>query len=75
MTQAEYLSWVDFYRLAPFDDLHRYHRPAAMISVSMSGGSVEERLQWLQPEPIPDGMTQADFNTFKALGFDPAEMQ
>lgn len=74
MTRVEYMSWIDFYRLAPFDDLHRYHRPAAMISVSMSGGSVEERLQWLNPEPIPEWMTLADFNTFKALGFDPAEM-
>lgn len=42
-----------------------------MISVSLGGGTVADRLQWLQPEPIPDGMTEADFNTFKALGFDP----
>lgn len=65
---------MDFYRSYPFDDLHRFHRPAALIASSFAGGRVDERLQWLQPEPIPEGMTQADFNTFKAFGFDPKEM-
>lgn len=74
MTQSEYIGWQEFYRSFPFDDLHRYHRPAAMVSVSLGGGKVAERLEWLQPEPIPEGMSLADFNTFKALGFDPEEM-
>ena len=71
MTQAEFNNWVAFYRDQPFDDLHRYHRPAALVSVSMGGGDVKERLEWLQPEPVPDGLNQADLVTIKAFGFTP----
>jgi hypothetical protein len=71
MTQAEFNNWVAFYRDQPFDDLHRYHRPAALVSVSMGGGDVKERLEWLQPEPVPDGLNKADLVTIKAFGFTP----
>ena len=50
MTQREFHDWCDFYRLFPFDDYHRHHRPAALVSVSMGGGDVSERLEWLSPE-------------------------
>jgi hypothetical protein len=71
MSQAEFQQWIQFYRNFPFDDFHRYHRPAALVSVSMAGGDVKERLEWLQPEPIPDGLDVADVNTIKAFGFTP----
>ena len=71
MSQAEYQRWFEFYKQYPFDDLHRYHRPAALISTSMAGGDIKERLEWLQPEPVPDGLNQADLVTIKAFGFTP----
>jgi hypothetical protein len=37
----------------------------------MAGGDIKERLEWLQPEPVPDGLNQADLVTIKAFGFTP----
>jgi hypothetical protein len=68
MSQAEFDRWSQFYRDHPFDDLHRYHRPAALISVSMAGGEIQDKLNWLHPEPLPDGLSLADVNTMKAFG-------
>ena len=47
MTQPEFLAWLEFYRLFPFDDRHRYHRPAALISTALGGGELQARLEWL----------------------------
>lgn len=69
MTQSEYLAWLDFYRLHPFDDFYRYHRPAALIAQSMSGGEIEQKLNWLQPPSENDGLMEADIVTMKAFGF------
>ena len=71
MTEVEYRSWVEFYRMSPFDDLHRFHRPAALISRSFSGGDVSDLLEWLQPRPDTKDWNQSDLNTFKALGIKP----
>lgn len=71
MTTAEFTSWVAFYRAWPFDDLHRYHRPAALVSTRLGGGEVSQALEWLQPPTPPPGMTLADFNTLRAFGQDP----
>jgi hypothetical protein len=71
MTQSEYLSWLEFYRNEPFDDYHRFHRPAALVSVSMSGGDVQERLDWLRPDAAADGWSEADLRTMKAFGVKP----
>jgi hypothetical protein len=68
MSQAEFDRWSQFYRDHPFDDLHRYHRPAALISVSMAGGEIQDKLNWLHPEPLPEGLSLADVNTMKAFG-------
>lgn len=54
-----------FYQDYPFDDKHRYYRPAALVSVSMSGGEVQKKLDWLQPPSIEN---TADYNTLKAFG-------
>lgn len=70
MTQQEFLQWVQFYRHFPFDDLHRYHRPAALVGASM-GGNVKDKLDWLAPEPVPQGYSQAELNSFKAFGIKP----
>ena len=72
MSQVEFERWFDFYQMHPFDDLHRYHRPAALISRSMSGADIGELIEWLQPremsEAAENGFSEADLNTFKALG-------
>jgi hypothetical protein len=64
MSQAEYLSWRKFYADQPFDDRHRYHRPAALIAASM-GGKLQDKLDWLSPPQ----MTGADLATIRAFGF------
>jgi hypothetical protein len=69
MTQAEFHSWSRFYALYPFDDYHRFHRPAALIAQSMAGGEIQDRLNWLQPDPSTNGLTDADMTTLKAFGF------
>lgn len=66
MSATEFEGWKAFYRMFPFDDLHRYHRPAAAIGVSC-GGTYDKLMDFLAPEPIPPGMTQADWNTMKAF--------
>jgi hypothetical protein len=71
MTEAEFRSWVEFYKMAPFDDLHRHHRPAALIARSFSGGDITDLLEWLQPRAESKDWNQADINTFKALGAKP----
>jgi hypothetical protein len=70
MTQPEFLEWVEFYKLYPFDDYHRYFRPAALIAGAFGGNTqdaLDARLNWLQPTPTT-GYSEADLNTFKALG-------
>lgn len=80
MSAAEFQEWVLFYSLHPFDDEHRYHRPAALISQSMAGGKMEEKLKWLKgaaesgidadldDQPVPGRYSEADLRTFAALG-------
>lgn len=72
--------WRAFYQLYPFDDLHRYHRPAALISASMGSGdlmpAIKKRLNYLHPEPqeedLPIGnFSAADVRTMRAFGARP----
>ena len=72
MSEVEFRRWCEYYRAFPFDDFHRYHRPAALVAQSMSGGDIKQKLQWLQPEDVPDGLNDADLNTIRAFGFKPA---
>lgn len=67
MTEAEYMRWLEFYRAYPFDDLHRFHRPHALLAKVMGGGEVDGYIDWLQPPP-DDGLTSADKDLFKAGG-------
>lgn len=68
MTQREYRDWVQFYRAHPFDDLHRYHRPAALVAQMTSGGDIQDKLDWLQPPEWQAEFSQSDVNTLRALG-------
>lgn len=69
MPQAEFNAWLEFYRLYPFDDFHRFYRPAALITRGANGGDMKPFLDWLQPDPRNAGMNEADMNTMRAFGF------
>lgn len=69
MTQPEVESWREFYRMFPFDDLHRYHRPAALVAGAFGGGDIRQRLEWLQPDPRNNGLMDSDLQTMRAFGF------
>jgi hypothetical protein len=77
MTQAEFTRWREFYAVFPFDDLHRVHRPAALVASALGGGDLQRRLDWLQPPATVDGqnMSAADLNTLRAFGFRPEDVQ
>lgn len=75
MTNAEFLSWQQYFEEAPFDDHHRYHRPALLVAQSMAGGDIKPKLEFLVPpkadglsEQVPGGLSQADLRTIAALG-------
>lgn len=71
MSRVEFLAWVRYYEMAPFDDFHRFHRPAALVAQSLGGGDVSKHLDWLQPPPAQPGdehLTEADISTLRALG-------
>lgn len=66
LTTAELHVWIEYFKRYPFDDLHRHHRPAALVARAMSGGEVDELLDWLSPQP--DGMSAVDKSVIRALG-------
>jgi len=69
MTEEEFQDWLDFFAMYPFDDLHRIHRPAALVSVSMAGGgdAFADRLEVLQPDPKLAGLSEVDRSLIKAF--------
>lgn len=71
MTRREFLAWVEFYRLYPFDDFNRFHRPAALQAQFAGQGRVELQplLDWLQPDSRNDGLTDSDMKTMRAFGY------
>jgi len=68
ITRRELNDWREYYRLYPFDDLHRYHRPAALIARQMGGGEIQPLVEWLQPPAWQEGMSATDVSTLRALG-------
>lgn len=74
MSQAEFERWFDFYQESPFDDTHRYHRPAALIAKYQSTAEFDDLVKFLKDAPVTDevnGFSAADMNTFKAFGIKP----
>ena len=69
MTEEEFQDWLDFFAMYPFDDLHRIHRPAALVSVSMAGGgdAFADRLEVLQPDPKLAGLSDVDKSLIRAF--------
>ena len=73
MSQCEFERWYDFYQMNPFDDLHRFHRPAALIARSMNGAEIQPMIEWLHPDysnSLDSEYSEEDLKTFKALGLD-----
>lgn len=71
MTQPEFEAWAEFYRRWPFDDRHRYYRPAVLVAGALGGGgqdATENRLEWLQPSDDGSFGTSADRDLFRAAG-------
>jgi hypothetical protein len=79
MVPSEFRAWHEFYKLAPFDDMHRYHRPAALIARSIGGGDIKPLLEWLAPTPesrkeaAMGGLSEEDMKTLAAFGFTPGK--
>lgn len=71
MSERELQSWREFYRLYPFDDRSRFHRPAAAVARAIGGERVTTAsiLEWLQPDPRNVDLTSADLATLQAFGF------
>lgn len=68
MSEAEFQRWMAFYTLFPFDDFHRFHRPAALIATSFTGGEIAAKLEWLQPDTSTAELSEADIGLMKLLG-------
>lgn len=77
MSRAEFEAWIEFYKKHPFDDAHRYHRPAAWLTMAFNGVQPVKSMVWLTDEiedmdmPNADGLTGADLSTLRALGLTP----
>lgn len=72
MSGAEFERWIQFYNRFPFDDAHRYHRPALAHAMMNEGLTVQESLEWLEdglPKAAHDVTPEeADANTLRAFG-------
>lgn len=66
MSASEFAAWKAFFVMYPFDDAHRYHRPAAAMAASF-GGKYESVIEFLSPEPTPPGMSAADAQTLRSM--------
>lgn len=67
MSAAEFDRWRQYYLAHPFDDAHRYHRPAALVAAG-AGIDIQKSMDYLCPPRLPDGMSADDLATMRALG-------
>lgn len=70
MTHREFVSWQEYFAEAPFDDHHRYHRPAVLVSQSMVGGDVKDKFAFLEPGKSAE--ESAFERTLAAFGVEPS---
>jgi len=76
MSHPEFLEWIQFHNETPLNDVHRYHRPAALVVQAIKGGHIDDHLRWLTPGlhvedevTDEDGLTAADRSVMRAFGF------
>lgn len=67
ISPAAFQRWIEHFRHEPFDDLHRFYRPAALIAASFGGGAVSELQEWLQPDVASAELSEVDIALLKAL--------
>jgi hypothetical protein len=65
MPQRELHGWREFFVLYPFDDHHRFHRPAALLA-AVFGGNYDNSIAFLSPRP--NRVNEADARTLAAFG-------
>lgn len=77
MSLIEFAHWRELFKLQPFDDRARYHRPTAMLAslhAKDAGKAFKSAIDFLDP-PSPDpnleGYTPAQLSTFAAFGIKP----
>lgn len=76
MSSREFAGWVAYYKACPFDDKHRYHRPAALVAAKAGNVidvsvAIQDYLDWLAPDPELQSFTSADVTTLRAFGIRP----
>ena len=68
MSASELQDWRDYYDENPFDDVHRYHRPAALVANSMSGIEFSKAVEILvNGKPKEDELTDIDKSILNAF--------
>lgn len=69
VSRRELLDWIEFYRRWPFDDLYRYHRPAALIAHRVGRVELEAELDYLHPPTMGAAIDDdVDLSVLRALG-------
>lgn len=77
MSRGEFCDWYDRYVAEPFDDAHRFHRPAAWLAFQFNGVQPRESMKWLTDGTMPAApdvtvagqWSDADRATLATLGF------
>lgn len=77
MSDVEFAHWLELFKIQPFDDHARFHRPAALIAasgakdVSKAYASAIKFLDPPPPDPNLAGYTDAELSTYRAFGITP----
>lgn len=70
MTRTEFLAWIQFYQRWPFDDLHRIHRPAALIAGAMGGEDMQKLIDYLAPPVRVRKFSDLDMQIMSRFGYE-----
>jgi hypothetical protein len=69
MSQREFEAWAAYYRARPFDDEHRYQKPAALVAAV--GSKSSKPLGYWVDFLIPPKVSEVDASVFRAFGMEP----
>ena len=70
MTRSEFVAWIQFYQRWPFDDFHRFHRPAALIASSMGGEEMQKLIDFLSPPVHVRKFCELDEQILSRFGYE-----
>lgn len=73
MSEQEFRRWVRFYRQQPFDDIHRYYRPAVLQASAFGGGDMAAMMDFLLNKEVVQEAESEDvgLSVFRAFGVVP----